>query len=773
MKKIKILSMRYIGIYFLLFALVCGIATFVENAHSTEIAKAAVYNTKWFELILLIAGLSLLYNIKIFKLYSLKKLPIGIFHLGFFIMIIGAGITRYVGQEGKVHIREGENVDYYLQNNKAGIEAKTLPFSITLEDFEVDYYPGSTNASEYRSKVVLFEKGKIVMDYEIYMNHILKYRGYRFFQSSYDKDFRGTILTVNHDSWGMRVTYFGYLCLLIGMVGSLFAKGSRFQGLLRELKQHQMSLAILVLLALPLISNAAPTIDKNISQEFGEMWMSNGKGRIQPMHTHNLNLLKKISHERSYEGLNADEVILGILTSPEAWKDEPIILVDQSVHEILKTNSEYLAYNQFFDKTGRYLLMKEAQEASSKSLNERNKTNKSLLNITERVSVFKMIIEGDFMTIYPEANDWLSPNEIRESDDKDIVRINKALLYALTSRNSEELRASFKLIEGIQKAKAKSHIPSDRHRAVEIANSKLNIFARLAPYYATIAILLLILIIIAIVKQEKPKAITFFKWTLYIGFILQTLGIIMRWYISGRAPMGNSYESMIIVSWASILGGLIFVKKSPITLAISTILASATLLVAHINSMNPEITALVPVLNSSWLSSHVASITASYGLLCISALLGLFSITLAAFGKRQFTKEITELTIISKLLMIIGLYLMTIGCFIGAVWANESWGNYWSWDPKETWCLITIVIYSFIIHMHHAPQLASNVVYNILSTWAMSSILMTYFGVNYFLGGMHSYAGGEAPNIPSWSYGLLIILVFISIKAYYNERKSN
>ena len=765
MKNNNILSMRFLGIYLLLFAMVCGIATFVENAHSTEVAKMAVYNTKWFEAILLLAACSLQYNIIIFKLYTWKKLPIGIFHFAFIIMIIGAGITRYTGEEGRMHIRESENLNYYIQQEGGAMHKVALPFYIALEKFEVDYYPGSKNPSEYRSHIILSENGNKIMDDEIYMNNILKYKGYRFFQSSYDEDLKGTILSVNHDPWGMATTYLGYLLLLIGMALSLIAKGSRFQSLLQDLKNNKTALLLLLIVTIPAFINAAPMVDKQASQEFSKLWVSNGKGRIQPMHTYNLNLLKKISHERNYKDLNADEVILGILLYPDVWKNESIILVDSHIAELLGTKAEYLSYSQFFDANGQYLLMDKLQQASAKAMNERDKTDKALLNITERVSIMKMIIEGSFMAIYPNNDHWATPSTLSSKDNAQMQALNDRLLDAIYTQNVKQLTAIFPKISELQKSAGGDVIPSDRHKSVEILYNQLNVFTRLAPYYATIAILLLITAVFSIIKQQKTKGLSFFRISLYVGFALQTLAIIMRWYISGRAPMGNGYESMLIVSWASILGGLFFARKSPITLAISTIMSAATLLVAHINSMNPEITALVPVLNSYWLSSHVASITASYGLLSISALLGLFNISLMAFGKRQFTKVIVELTTISKLLMIIGLYLLTIGCFIGAVWANESWGRYWSWDPKETWCLITILVYSFIIHMHHVPQLASNFAYNVASVWAMSTILMTYFGVNYFLGGMHSYAGGEAPTIPTWSYFTIVILLFISAKA--------
>ncbi len=769
MTKYNLLSMRYLGIYLLLFAFVCAVATFVENAHSTEVAKAAVYNTHWFEAILLLAANALLYNIIIFRLYTWDKLPIGLYHLAFVIMILGAGITRYTGEEGKVHLREGESTHFYLMQNEEGFVQGRLPFVLKLEDFVVSYYPGSQNPSGYKSYVLVSTPDQAPFSYAIYMNKVLKYKGYRLYQSSYDQDMKGSILSVNHDPWGMGTTYFGYFLMALGMVLSLFAKGSRFQALLHELKMPKTMLIFGLLIVATNTLKATPTIGKEAAKEFGKLWVSDGKGRIQPLNTYNLNLLKKISHERNYKNLSADEIVLSILCFPEQWQEEPIILIEKDIAEELNIKEETASYSQFFNANGQFKLMHALNTASSKSQTERNKTDKALLNVTERISVFRMIVDGSFLAIFPEEDKWQYPANLSHENEW-----SSQLLMALQNADEQKLIALFAQIQSWQYNSGKGHIPPPGKLKAELIYNKLNVFTRLAPFYATLAILLLVFSVIAIIKNRtKLKVISALEYLLIVGFIVQTLGIALRWYISGRAPMSNGYESMLIVSWASILGGVFFARQSSITIAMSTILGAAALLVAHINSMNPEITALVPVLNSYWLSSHVASITASYGFLSISALLGFFNLNVYSFARKKRWDSVTEeLTTISKLLMIIGLYLLTIGCFIGAVWANESWGRYWSWDPKETWCLITIVIYAVVIHMHHVPVLASALAYNMASVWAVSSIIMTYFGVNYFLGGMHSYAGGEAPDFPLWGYFSIVVLLFLSYSSYSNKKQN-
>ncbi len=771
MNKNNLFSMRYLGIYFILFSLVCGIATFVENAHNTEIAKLAVYDALWFKGILALSAISLLYNIYVFKLYSLRKLAIGLYHFAFVVMIIGAGITHYIGDEGRLHLREGDVYTTYLKKTSNGICEANLPFSISLEKFEVSYYPGSQNPSGYKSLVKINEPNKAPFSAEISMNRVLKVGGYRFFQSSYDQDLRGSILSVNHDPWGMAITYTGYALMALGMFLSLFAKGSRFRLLLSQLSANKTVLCLLFF-ASAMAIKAAPVVDKDLASDFGELWVSDGKGRIQPLNTYNLNLLKKISHERNYKGLSADEVVLSILLYPEQWKNEPIILVEKEMGESLGVDGEFASYNHFFDANGQFKLMSELSRVTAKNPAQLNKSDKVIINLTERLNVFRMIMEGDFLNIYPKVShgsSWNNPFKAPAT-----LTINNKFVSVLTNQDLEQLKNIIPQIKNYQIEVGVEHIPSQSRLKTEILYNKLNMFTRLAPFYATLAFLLLIFNVISILKNKKISFISVLKYILVSGFVLQTFAIAMRWYISGRAPMGNGYESMLIVSWGSILGGILLARKSSITLAISTMMGAAALLVAHINSMNPEITTLVPVLNSYWLSSHVASITASYGLFGICALLGLFNLVIYLFPKSlKWQRVSVELTTISKIMMIVAVYLISIGCFIGAIWANESWGRYWSWDPKETWCLISIIVYAFILHIHHVPQLKSDLVYNVASVWAISTILMTYFGVNYFLGGMHSYAGGSAPEFPAWAYVVGIILLLLSVFAAIRQRKNS
>jgi cytochrome c-type biogenesis protein CcsB len=260
-----------------------------------------------------------------------------------------------------------------------------------------------------------------------------------------------------------------------------------------------------------------------------------------------------------------------------------------------------------------------------------------------------------------------------------------------------------------------------------------------------------------------------------LAFLAQTVGLGLRWYIAGHAPWSNGYESMIYVGWGAMLAGFIFMRKAPIVISVAALLTAVILLTAHMSWLNPEITNLVPVLKSYWLTFHVATITASYSFLALGCLIGFLNLLIIIFRNKSNVERVNlilkELTLIIELSLSIGLILLVIGNFLGGIWANESWGRYWGWDPKETWSLVTIIVYSFILHMRLIPGLRSTFSFNFLAMFGFASVLMTYFGVNYYLSGLHSYASGDPVPVPTFVYYTVGILILVSIPAYFNERK--
>jgi len=290
-------------------------------------------------------------------------------------------------------------------------------------------------------------------------------------------------------------------------------------------------------------------------------------------------------------------------------------------------------------------------------------------------------------------------------------------------------------------------------------------------------VLLFVVLLAQIFKNNKALKflIAFLKYIILFFFILHTGGLITRWFISGHAPWSDAYESMIYVAWATLFFGLIFGRKSDLTLASTAFVSSMILMIAHWNWMDPAIANLVPVLDSYWLMIHVAVIVGSYGPFALGMIIGVVTLLLMLLtnkkNKEKIELNIKELTIINELSITVGLIMLTIGNFLGGMWANESWGRYWGWDPKETWALISIMVYAFVIHMRLVPGLRSNWTFNFMSIVAFASILMTYFGVNFYLVGLHSYASGDKIITPNFVYYALVIISILGILSYWRFNK--
>jgi cytochrome c-type biogenesis protein CcsB len=402
------------------------------------------------------------------------------------------------------------------------------------------------------------------------------------------------------------------------------------------------------------------------------------------------------------------------------------------------------------------------------------------MKIDERVNIVYMIYKGDFLKMVPlrdGTHNWGSPQDaiqkvVNKDDSLYLSSILPSLSEALQTNNITSVRRVSESISGYQKKFSQYSLPSESKTNAELLYYKLLIFERLFPYYATVGLILLIGLITMVIRGRKETSlfVKILGWLLFAGFLFHTFGLGLRWYIAGHSPMSNGYESMIFISWVTLLAGFIFSRKSAFALSATAVLASMTLMVAHLSFMDPEITNLVPVLKSYWLTLHVSVITGSYGFLGLGAILGLITLVLLSLSndknRDRIANTIDELTVINYKTLTLGLYFLTIGTFLGAVWANESWGRYWGWDPKETWSLITIIVYSIVIHSRMIPGMKDIFTFNLLSLFAFSSVLMTYFGVNYYLSGMHSYASGDPVPVPSFVYITVIALAALSFFAY-------
>lgn len=1036
MKKILdiLYSTRLTGILFVLFAVAMGIATFIENDYGTQTSKALVYNTWWFEGIMIFFVINFFGNIFRYKLYRKEKWAVFLFHAAFLLILIGAGVTRYIGYEGIMIIQEGESTNKFLSettyfnviiddnkqqkpqiseeillsargtnnwsfstefkgqevdfqlidyipwaenklvldsngveylyfvesssgsrhehyikkgtvqnihnvligfdapndatinftnatgellmktsadgdwyrmadqkrgtiikdsvqpfnyltlHNIAGLQfvipkpaekgsvqmvrgakndqkldvivldittnnktervqltggkfnslnsekltvdnlnfrmlygSKTLetPFHVKLKDFQLEKYPGSESAASYASEVVVISPEK-TFDFRIYMNHILNYKGYKFFQSSYDnsKEVEETHLSVNHDYWGTLLTYIGYGLLFFGMICSLFVKNTRFDYLkksLNKIKQKKATLSIITLLFFSIGGFSqdhkehgiqeyqidsilkANIVDATHAELFNSLVIQDDGGRMKPAHTFASQLVRKVSHQETFKGMNPSQVLLSIIENPRFWYEVPIVYLEEGNTEIrtfigVSSEATHARLSDFITQKGIYKIQEQVVEAQKK--NVKNKFEKDLIKIDQRVGLLYSALGGSILRIFPIPNDsnnkWVSLPETSQANFKgtDSVFVRQVLPVYIQmlqkAKESKDYTQADKVLVGIKNYQKKfgvNVIPTDKKIETEIAYNKFQVFKRLAKYFGYASLLMLLFVMFQIFSDKKwvhfaVKGVI----AVIVGlFVLHTLGLGARWYISGNAPWSNAYESIIFVAWATMLFGLIFGRKSSLTILATTFLTAIILAFAHQNWLDPEIANLQPVLNSWWLMVHVSIIVASYGPFSLSMILGIFALFLMLFttekNKKKLNLVIKELTVINEMSLTVGLVMLTIGNFLGGMWANESWGRYWGWDPKETWALISIMVYALVLHMRLIPGLKDRVTFNFMSAFAYLSIMMTYFGVNFYLSGLHSYASGDQSVTPNEAYIFIAFLVILTAFARYKHKK--
>ena len=1021
-------SMRLMAILILLFFVAIGYATFIENDFGTQTAKALIYNTTWFELIIVLLSINMIANINRYKLWRQEKWPVLLFHISFIMIVIGAGITRYVSFEGMMSIREGEqsnlivsdrtflqinvhdnayqysfdkplllhnyegpleflksnnfsqdvkfldndisvdyvdyipnavdtlivgegiptltivlagangretyylpegrakrylglnfsfgtplpgHVNFFYQNdelmvqlpsdgefmrmadrfqgsvkkdsiqplmlrslymvdgqnfvipilnekatlthyagvNPEGQEMEDLlkikvrsngeeqlielfgdkgfvsnrnqfqlgglnfslsygskyyqtPFFIGLNDFQLERYPGSNSPASFASEVTLID-GEEKTNHRIFMNNVLDYQGYRFFQSSYDQDELGTVLSVNHDFWGTWISYLGYLMMTVGMIATMFSKKTRFASLRKKLDDLRLKRALSLILFISLSSSIlsqnsssvdsliqANAIDKNHADKFARLVVQDDGGRLKPFSTTTSEVLRKVSRKSEYKGLNSNQVVLGMLQNPYLWQLAPMIKVNNDeLQEKLGLEDKFTSFLSFFSDEAKYVLTNDVEVAYAKKPAERSKYDKEVMNVDERVNICYMVYNGSFMRFFPIPDDrnnkWISPSMnqgLLMGDDSLFVNnilpiYYKSLQQALNDGDYEVPNNTLTAIKNYQLKFGSAVYPSDMKIESEVFYNEFKVFNRLSYYYAIVGLIMILLLIQQILKERKWRnyIIKFAFVLVGIGFLAHTVGLIGRWFISGHAPWSNAYESVIYIAWATILAGFIFSRKSLMTVAATAILSSLLLMVAALNWLDPEITNLVPVLDSYWLIIHVAIITASYGFLALGALLGFLNLILMVIqnstNKSRIAASLKELTFINEMSITTGLFMLSVGTFLGGIWANESWGRYWGWDPKETWALASMLIYIFVLHMRFIPKIKGIFAFNLASIVAYSSIIMTYFGVNFYLSGLHSYAKGDPMPIPSFVYYSIVIVTLVAVLAKWRQKQ--
>ena len=778
MKKIFSFFTTYKAMFVLLglYAVAMAVATFVEAAYGTEAARRFFYTSWWF---ILLQGLLAVNFIGISvrrKLWAQRKWGVLLLHSALIVILAGALYTHFFSREGIMHIREGETSDMLL--SMRGEPVARLPFSVTLKDFRLERYPGSQSPSSYSSDVVITDKDGS-RETRIYMNNIAYVQDYRLYQSSFDRDERGTVLSVNQDLEGTIISYAGYLLLTAGLLISLFHKHSRFRTLARKLKKgNALAVCLLVgwasvsvparaqssgepLKTVPLEVLQRNVISPQSADSLASLLVQNPNGRIEPLNTYASRLLRKIYRGDDFHGLTAEQVIVGAVGNPFLWSRVPLIYVsNKDVQKRYGLTDKYASFNSLFDENGAYKLQQDVESAYAKSQADQSKLEKDILKLDEKMNILHALFQGSMLRLFPvndsEEGIWLSTaDDLTGLDSRDSLFVEKILPWyfeecnaSLQTGNWDRPNEIIRMIKVFQKSKADpTHYIAPDKVEKEIYYNRAHIFKTSGLGYLITAFSLLLVLFAAMLRgdhQWLTWLVRILSGMIVLFFLYHAFGIGLRWYISGRAPWTNSYESMIYVAWTAVLAGIVFGRKSPITLAVATLLGGIVIMISQLSWLDPEITPLVPVLKSYWLLFHVAIITASYGFFGMSALLGLTTMFVMIFARRKRAlAKIDELTIINEMSQTIGLVLLTVGIFLGAVWANESWGRYWGWDPKETWALITMVVYAFTTHSRFVPALSGKFAFTAMSVFAIYSVLMTFFGVNYYLSGMHSYGNSE------------------------------
>jgi cytochrome c-type biogenesis protein CcsB len=1085
-------STRTMGLMLILFATAMGVATFVENDYGTPVAKALIYDSWWFELVMLILVLNFIGNISRYRLYERKKLPLLVFHLAFIIIFIGGAITRYISFEGSMSIREGESSDeiisdktffkiqigddneslayndlpvtflpektpFYLspfkkkfkeeydfhgkrvkinlvgfyaraqdslvqdaggvptlhlvvqengqrvnkyiasgklqliqnmlisfnketngalnisqvdgqlkisspfegnymimatqeqkqvkgQNEVQDFHLRSLytygslafvvpeapvngrilhfegdkkkhendpdliqlavdangtmdtvsfyggrgmtnfqhqteigglrlsmaygskiyksQFSLKLTDFKMEKYPGSNSPSSYSSEVMIEDKGKET-PFKIYMNHVLDHSGYRFFQASFHPDEKGTVLSVNHDYWGTNITYIGYTLLFLGMFITLFWKGTRFSTLNAQLKAMSKSgKKLLLILGFLLIGSSTyaqkidmhgtdgqqhnhdhshndgddhtghnhgesllqtPQADHNHTEQtrqmlnvqsvdaksfaetiridqkhaalFGRLLVQNIDGRIEPINTLALEILRKVHGKEKFYNLDANQFLLSASTDPFKWVNVPIVkLGTKGGKEVLKLlRADENGYTSMInllalgaDGSAEFVLNADYQKAFAKKPAEQGTYDKFVLELNDKLYAMQQLLDGQYLRVLPVAGDdnskWIAkpfnPLETQALNNP-VAMYFSSVIAAQRSNDWSGVDSKLAHISKLQLKHGKNIIPSSSKIDWEISYNSWNIFLKLMIVYAILGTFILLAAFAKLFYSNKflNRLVTVLLVLMGTAAALQCLGLGARWYISGHEPWSNGYEAVLFISWIGVLSGLFMYRNSNAFIPAAGCLIAVILMgFAHGGSqMNPQITPLVPVLKSYWLMIHVAIITASYGFFGLSALLGLVVLLLYTINRDKIAAKVkssvAELTIVNEMSLTIGLFLLTVGTFLGGIWANESWGRYWSWDPKETWAFISVIIYAFVLHVRLIPKMRGQYLFNLLSLISFSSVIMTYFGVNYYLTGLHSYAQGDPVPIPDWVYLTISIVLLIAVVSYGKYKK--
>lgn len=751
---------KIIFILYILVLVCMAAATIVEKSQGTDYAHAHYYGAWWFILIwAVLAALGAFYIIKR-KVKCASTLAL---HLSFIIILAGALLTHISAKRGMIHLRIGQPTDTYMaQDEEQGMQEEKLPFSLCLQKFEAKMHDGTNAVADYSSKFTVID-GDDKSEGEVSMNNIYSHQSYRLYQSSYDEDGKGSVLAINADPYGIPVTYTGYALLFISLVWMLFDPKGGYRKLLKSplLKKGALITALILSMgniqtlhaesATGNLQNAV--LPKETAEKFGELHILYND-RICPVQTFALDFCKKIYGARSYLGLTAEQVLSGWVFYGNTWANEPFIKIKSGEMKTAMNLPDYASLNTFFNREmGGYTIGQYVQEYYN---GQQDKFHQQAADINGKIQIIMELREGISLKVLPYTftknvkatkdhsfikagtTTWFSPVDklpqaVEHQHALYIKNVFSLLNGDVKAGNTRRVNEFFVKMKKYQEVSSGNSLPTATQYKAERINNAFPFATILFMANLTLGFIALFYTIYRMTKKREIKALNIaLPILLGVSFLALTFGLALRWIISGNIPMSNGYESMLTVAWFVMLISILMQLRIRIVMVFGFLISGFFLLVSHINQMDPAIGQMMPVLNSPLLSIHVSIIMMSYALLSLTFICGIMGICLRSHGE--------ELQALSRIFLYPALTTMGFGIFIGAIWANVSWGNYWSWDSKETWALITFMIYAVVVHTQSLPVFRKPLVYHIYITLAFMSIAMTYFGVNYFLTGMHSYA---------------------------------
>ena len=738
-----------------LIVIVLGGATFVEHIQGRDFALQHIYGAWWFSLLwALLTAFGVAWIVK----RRMRRWPILLLHASFVLILTGALLTHLTSKQGVIHLRMGETTDeYYEAATETGMRVAHLPFQLRLDSFNIIYHEGTQAAADYETHFTIIE-GQQQTEARVSMNNIFSHRGYRLYQSSYDEDQRGSVLAMNADPWGIPVTYVGYALLFFSLVYMLIDPRGTFRRLLRSPLLQRAALLILIFHCSLFTCHAAPTLPREQADAFARLHILYND-RICPIETYALDFTKKLYGKRHYGSYNATQVLLGFIFWGDEWSKEPIVKIKRGDLKSQLDLPAYCSVDFFFNEAmGGYIIGPYLKEYYN---GQQDGFHKQAAQIDEKLSLVMDLRRGMPLKLFPtNAFSWIAPTDalptsISPTDSTYITTVFNSLYQDALSGNYAHFGQIVKTISDYQQKHGAASLPTATKDKAEHLYNAIPFATILFMFNLTLGFLALFCCIWMMTRQKKSSK----KWEtignilLLSSFLALTFCIALRWIVKGTIPMSNGYETMLLTAWFVMAITLLSTLYSPLStlssllLTFGLLLSGFFLLVSHISQMDPQITHMMPVLNSPLLSLHVSIIMMSYSLVSLTFICGIVALLLKGISKLRGHREKTSiatqmesLAVLSRIFLYPALTTMGLGIFIGAIWANVSWGNYWSWDPKETWALITFMVYAVVVHTQSLPVFLRPLAYHIYMVLAFLTILMTYFGVNYFLGGMHSYA---------------------------------